>query len=631
VRRVVLVLIVIVAASCQRKQRYRSTRQFRYSTQHTGDYSPVAGPVPSNGQLKWSYTTGDWVFSSPAVVNGVVYVGGGGLGIYASGVGSGVRSGVRSGVPSSGDYNVYALNAATGTKLWNFSTGSAVFSSPAVVNGVVYVGSENGKVFALSAATGAKKWSYKTGNAVESSPAVANGVVYVGSGDNNVYALNAATGVKLWNFTTGDYVFSSPAVANGVVYVGSDDGKVYALSAATGAEKWNFTTGSYIESSPAVANGKVYIGSYDDNVYALNAATGAKVWNYTTGGGFSSPAVANGVVYVGGNKVYALDANNGNKLWNYTTAIPYRLSSSPAVANGVVYVGAGGWGIFASGVKSGVASGVKSGVGSIGFGDYNVYALNATTGAKLWNYGTGNGLISSPAVANGVVYVGGLSNVVYAIGNQPTQTRITLTASTTTPAANQPITFTAKLYWWDSVINQWIPVATAGKPVTIYHYVNGVKYTDKTINTDSSGKVIFTRSFGSPGALTYYATFAGDSSYAATTSSVLNVSVKAPIRVTLAASNATPAVNQKVTFNGKLYWWNSATNHWTPVSGKSVTIYHYLNNVRYNDTTKTTNANGQITLTQSFGSAGTRTYYATFAGDASYKASTSAVVTIRVH
>ena len=45
------------------------------------------------------------------------------------------------------------------------------------------------------------------------SPAVANGVVYVGSEDGLVYALNAATGTELWSFTTGQIVLSSPAVA----------------------------------------------------------------------------------------------------------------------------------------------------------------------------------------------------------------------------------------------------------------------------------------------------------------------------------------------------------------------------------------------------------------------------------
>jgi outer membrane protein assembly factor BamB len=72
------------------------------------------------------------------------------------------------------------------------------------------------------------KWSTTTGNSF-SSPAVANGVVYVGSFDHKVYALDASTGAVDWSTTTGNAVFSSPAVANGVVYVGSFDQKVYAF------------------------------------------------------------------------------------------------------------------------------------------------------------------------------------------------------------------------------------------------------------------------------------------------------------------------------------------------------------------------------------------------------------------
>ena len=51
-----------------------------------------------------------------------------------------------------------------------------------MANGVVYVASDNGNVYALNASTGAKLWSYSIdGGAVCSSPAVSNGVVYVGS------------------------------------------------------------------------------------------------------------------------------------------------------------------------------------------------------------------------------------------------------------------------------------------------------------------------------------------------------------------------------------------------------------------------------------------------------------------
>ena len=50
---------------------------------------------------------------------------------------------------------MYALNATTGAVLWTATTGGAVDSSPAVANGVVYVGSDDDKVYALNATTGA--------------------------------------------------------------------------------------------------------------------------------------------------------------------------------------------------------------------------------------------------------------------------------------------------------------------------------------------------------------------------------------------------------------------------------------------------------------------------------------------
>ena len=146
-------------------------------------------------------------------------------------------------------------------------------------------------------------WTYNAGPGIAySSPAVANGVVYVGSvePDGSLYAINANTGTLRWRYTTGDDFISSPAVANGVVYVGCDDHNLYALNASTGTLLWNHTMGYYVESSPTVANGVVYVGSNEGNLWALNASTGALLWRYGTGLIFlSSPAMANGVVYVG--------------------------------------------------------------------------------------------------------------------------------------------------------------------------------------------------------------------------------------------------------------------------------------------------------------------------------------------
>ena len=106
----------------------------------------------------------------------------------------------------------------------------------------------------LDAGTGTQLWTYLAGNSVYSSPAVADGVLYVGCDDFNVYALDARRGAKLWSCTTRGYIgWSSPAVANGVVYVGSHDGHTYALNAKTGAKLWAYSTNGIINSSPAVA------------------------------------------------------------------------------------------------------------------------------------------------------------------------------------------------------------------------------------------------------------------------------------------------------------------------------------------------------------------------------------------
>jgi glucose dehydrogenase len=230
----------------------------------------------------------------------------------------------------------------TNQTLWTYAIGGYV-SSPAVVDGRVFVGTDNYNVYALNASNGAYIWNHGTSGGVGSCPAVAGGVVYVSesSWSGKVYALNASNGALVWSYgITGGYVSSSPAVADGKVYFGSYDHKVYALNASNGAYIWNYTTGGAVgDSSPAVADGKVYVGSGDGKVYCLNASNGALVWNYTTGGGICSPAVADGKVYFGStdHKVYALNASNGALVWNYKTgSIVY---FSPAIAGGTVYVG----------------------------------------------------------------------------------------------------------------------------------------------------------------------------------------------------------------------------------------------------------------------------------------------------
>jgi len=190
---------------------------------------------------------------------------------------------------NSDDGNMYALNATNGTRLWSSPVGGSVLDnicSPAVANGVVYIGafgpgpSISGAIYALNASTGARLWSFNaaSGPFMSCAPAVANGVVYLGSDGHVLYALNASTGSQLWSFLAGGGLDSSPAVANGVVYIQASgnpsiDGKnLYALNAGTGAELWSFPLNSFALSSPVVVNGMVYFESGSVLAFGLGNA-----------------------------------------------------------------------------------------------------------------------------------------------------------------------------------------------------------------------------------------------------------------------------------------------------------------------------------------------------------------------
>lgn len=192
----------------------------------------------TTGTVFWTYTTNaQYMDSSPAVVDGKVYIGAG-----------------------KNDGHVYCLDATTGSEIWNYSTGGSVYSSPAYFEGKVYIGSQDKKLYCLNATTGNKLWSFTTNGIVDSSPAIAYEKVFFGSYDTHVYCLDASTGGQLWNYKTMGAVTSSPAIADGKVYLGSFDYKFYCLNATTGDSIWTYDAGREVSSSPAIADGTLYIG-----------------------------------------------------------------------------------------------------------------------------------------------------------------------------------------------------------------------------------------------------------------------------------------------------------------------------------------------------------------------------------
>lgn len=346
----------------------------------------------------------------------------------------------------------------SGNIKWTFTAGAGIHSSPAVVDGTVYVGSRDYHLYALDAATGELKWSFLGGSWFDSSPVVSGGVVYCGCNDGYLYAIDAKTGNKIWQFSAKYGWRSSPAIADGIIYIGNDDSNLYAVDARTGKGIWRHSTGDMITSSPAVSNGVVIVGSSDGLVYSFNAKNGQERLQFQTSVVVtSSPAVKNGVAYVTDSYgyMYALDMSARNWLWEnkirYYWNVLYvygvapkppntsgyvwsswlgfgiNSASSAAIVDNNAYLGAGenvvsvnltthkvGW-TFKTGDLVLSSPAVAGNAIFVGSDDGHIYALDRSTGAKLWDIATGNQVSSSPAVANGVVYIGSEDGKLYAI------------------------------------------------------------------------------------------------------------------------------------------------------------------------------------------------------------------------
>jgi outer membrane protein assembly factor BamB len=413
-----------------------SKYQFDLGNSGYNPYENVIGPSNVSG-LKTAWTAA--VVGSAAVANGVVYIGN------------------EHAAPSLHAFSEAGTTNCSGTPktctaLWTGDTGlsEGVDTAPTVANGVVYASTDHDNLYAFSASgttncSGSPKictplWRAVVGSSVGSAspPVIANGVLYIG-GDGGLDAFSASgttncsgspkTCTPLWTGATGGCcgVSGAPAVSKGVVYVGSYDG-LYAFSASgttgcSGTPKtctplWTSTSAGHISQATAVANGVVYVTEDAGNLYAFSATgttgcsgtpkTCTPLWTATISPNVltSSPAVANGVVYVGG-------AGSGGKLVAFSALGTTNCSGTPKTCAPL-------WTAAIAGSSTNPSPAVANGlvyVGSWDKDDFYAFSASGTincsgspkTCTPLWTVTTGGCCfsISSPAVVNGKVYVAG--------------------------------------------------------------------------------------------------------------------------------------------------------------------------------------------------------------------------------
>ncbi len=264
---------------------------------------------------------------------------------------------------------------------------------------------------------------YKVYGEVPLPDATAQTAMFRGGPEHRGVYASAAPSLSalVWKFRTNGRVLSSPAVSGDVVYVGSTDGSLYAINRGDGVVRWKFDTRGPVSSSPAVHRGLVFVSSVDGLVYAVDATTGKSRWTFATKGErrFTAPGIHGAIPR--------------------TERMPDPFDvflSSPTIAGSTLYIGSGDQHVYALDVATGAkrwefATGdvvhasptVVDGVVYIGSWDRNLYALDAATGRERWRYTTGNdttiynqiGIASSATVHDGVVLVGGRDGTFHAV------------------------------------------------------------------------------------------------------------------------------------------------------------------------------------------------------------------------
>jgi outer membrane protein assembly factor BamB/PKD repeat protein len=295
-----------------------------------------------------------------------------------------------------GDWPMYLHDAAHGgstsspvpvdnTTIWTVDLGTAIPTSPVVVNNTVLVATASGIAHALNASTGIEAWSSNLGSANPSTAAVWNGHVIFGTQSGDLVSLSLKNGSKQWSVNLGAAANTTPIASNGVVYTGTAAGKVWAYNITDHKELWNQSTAYSVRFSVGLSD-KVLVASSGDTLEAFNASTGAPLWSNMTGGTDISGPMLSGssdtpfgwLCYVSSNDgyLYAYNITNGYLRWK--SPMSYARPLTPTKT---------GFLVLTSGLD-------------------RVQAFNYSNGNRYWNFTVGDSIVTPPSLGNGNLVVG---------------------------------------------------------------------------------------------------------------------------------------------------------------------------------------------------------------------------------
>ncbi len=320
-------------------------------------------------------------------------------------------------------------------RLWRADTAGDLYTTPAVVDGQVLVGTKSGFLYSFDELTGNELWHRDLGgDIVRTSPAVDDGRIVVGLG-NTVYCVRLRDHTLLWSIPTPLAGSAAPTIANGVVYMAFPAGGIYAFDLRDGRTIWHYEVDGALLASPVVAGDRLIVATDNGSVYALDLTNGAVKWRTNLDGGvFGSPAASPDLVFVTtkgdkGRTTTALELDRGEVRWSYAAGG----EASPTLGGGLVFIAdedggvvalaaeTGGdplW-LFPTGGKITTSPVLADGILYLSSGP-TLFAVDASNGHEDWRYATGFEIKTSPVVVNGRIYIGGAKGYLDALtGNDP--------------------------------------------------------------------------------------------------------------------------------------------------------------------------------------------------------------------
>ena len=190
----------------------------------------IRGYEAETGKKLWEFDTNPkdsvWpktrneVISTPVIVGDVVYISNGQDPEHGEGVG-----------------HAYAIDATKrgditkSGQIWHYDKIRRTVSTPAVHEGLIYWPDFSGFLHCLDAKTGQNYWTHDMFAAIWGSPLVADGKVYLGDEDGDIVVLQPGKTLKVINeMNMGSSVYSSPVAVNGTIFISSRN-QLFALGA----------------------------------------------------------------------------------------------------------------------------------------------------------------------------------------------------------------------------------------------------------------------------------------------------------------------------------------------------------------------------------------------------------------